>query len=326
VLDTKFISSREEEDLPLKSRGDGFRRVAMMAYFEYLAEEETEDRQSIIFGFEEPETFLHPELQGQLQEKLELVSENSYQTLLSTHSPVILSKSKIEDVQHVQKIDGTYTIEPAKKQSISKDLGVHPDTAIIEECDIARGFVFVEGPSDVFFLHKIAEKYKDSGLIDNTFNDLSIKILPIGGKDTVKHWANLNLVRVNKVPFVIYVDSDKNSADSPNVNFEGHSKFVENEEYLYTKKRELENYITPAVINRVLERQDVTYTDWCKLFSESGGILLNFAELRYGNKKSKFVEFYSNHMSIEELQDSFKYDGNRDEFIDLFNLISQKLG
>jgi putative ATP-dependent endonuclease of OLD family len=38
LISTKFISEATENSLPLSSRGDGFRRITMMSYFEYLAE------------------------------------------------------------------------------------------------------------------------------------------------------------------------------------------------------------------------------------------------------------------------------------------------
>ena len=60
------MSAKEDKDIPFNSRGDGFRRVTMMSYFEMLAEEH-DDNRNIIYGFEEPETFLHPEMQKNCQ-------------------------------------------------------------------------------------------------------------------------------------------------------------------------------------------------------------------------------------------------------------------
>ena len=54
LVKTSFSSNNNEGDLPLSSRGDGFRRITMMSYFEYLAEQNKSEIQNIIFGFEEP--------------------------------------------------------------------------------------------------------------------------------------------------------------------------------------------------------------------------------------------------------------------------------
>lgn len=66
LVQTSFKSTNTEGNIPLKSRGDGFRRVTMMSYFEYLAEQEKSEKQNILFGFEEPETFLHPNAQEKI--------------------------------------------------------------------------------------------------------------------------------------------------------------------------------------------------------------------------------------------------------------------
>ncbi|MEI3565337.1 MAG: AAA family ATPase [Alistipes finegoldii] len=58
LISTSFKCNKEEGNIPLNSRGDGFRRITMMSYFEMLAEEKNHARK-MIFGFEEPETFLH---------------------------------------------------------------------------------------------------------------------------------------------------------------------------------------------------------------------------------------------------------------------------
>ena len=76
------LTISDEADIPLRFRGDGFRRVTMMAYFEHLAEETKEEHQNIIFGFEEPETFLHPAGQEQLQNRLMGLATSGYQVLI----------------------------------------------------------------------------------------------------------------------------------------------------------------------------------------------------------------------------------------------------
>lgn len=58
-LSLKFTDDVYE--IPVSNKGTGFKRLLMVAYFEYLAQKATKKYQ--IFGIEEPETFLHPELQ-----------------------------------------------------------------------------------------------------------------------------------------------------------------------------------------------------------------------------------------------------------------------
>ena len=83
LISTSFVSDSSGNDIPLSSKGDGFRRITMMSYFEYLAEtERTDATQQIIFGFEEPETFLHPSAQNNLFDKLSSLSDNGYQVFV----------------------------------------------------------------------------------------------------------------------------------------------------------------------------------------------------------------------------------------------------
>mgnify|MGYP000415715240 FL=1 len=96
LISTSFESDGEQGSVPLSARGDGFRRITMMSYFEYLAEERSREHQNIIFAFEEPETFLHPSAQEKLFEKLMDISGAGYQVFLTTHSPVLVSQTRPE--------------------------------------------------------------------------------------------------------------------------------------------------------------------------------------------------------------------------------------
>jgi hypothetical protein len=67
-------------------------------------------------------------------------------------------------------------------------------------------------------MHHKANLYKQNGLIQHTFEDVSINIIPIGGCGGVKYWVNLNLFTKLGKPFFIFLDSDKENAAaiSPN--------------------------------------------------------------------------------------------------------------
>src|SRR5690606_5419375 len=82
-LSLKFANDVYE--IPISNKGTGFKRLLMVAYFEYLAQKVINKYQ--IFGIEEPETFLHPKLQQDLLDSIISLSEDS-QFFLTTHSPV----------------------------------------------------------------------------------------------------------------------------------------------------------------------------------------------------------------------------------------------
>ena len=109
LISTSFKCSKEEGNIPLNSRSDGFRRITMMSYFEMLAEEKNKDKE-MIFGFEEPETFLHPETQTLLYNKLMAMAENGYQVIITTHAPNIVAETNVANLVFVQKHNSQYII------------------------------------------------------------------------------------------------------------------------------------------------------------------------------------------------------------------------
>lgn len=94
----KFQS--ESFDIPISHKGTGFKRLLMVAYFEYLARKNSNG--NTIFGIEEPETFLHPELQYELLESILTLADDS-QFLITTHSPVFAGATESTNIVVVKK-------------------------------------------------------------------------------------------------------------------------------------------------------------------------------------------------------------------------------
>jgi putative ATP-dependent endonuclease of OLD family len=77
ALSLKFTG--DAFDIPLSHKGTGFKRLLMVAYFEYLAGKS--DKKYQYFGIEEPETYLHPQLQSDLLSSIRALSELIHQFL-----------------------------------------------------------------------------------------------------------------------------------------------------------------------------------------------------------------------------------------------------
>jgi hypothetical protein len=323
LVSTKFKSTDDGTEVPLSSRGDGFRRITMMAYFEYLAEQQKAEHQNIIFGLEEPETFLHPSAQESLFHKLIALTENNYQVLVSTHSSIIVSNSKKEKLIHIHKNGGGYNIEQeiADIIPIANDLGIKVDNQFVSLFDKAKVLLLVEGIADANALNHLCEQYKLNGLIAQNFNELEIAIIPIGGCDSIKHWVSLNLLSTLDKPFLIFQDSDKTNAHeiSPTKSTLESLGFVDGRDFIISKKRNLENYISPAATNRLVPNSNLNYDDWsnvkqlCARHPMSG---------RLGGRK--IAERHFTNLTFDELRSTF-YDGNEDEFINVYVLASSKL-
>jgi predicted ATP-dependent endonuclease of OLD family len=327
LISTSFVSTSSGNNIPLSSRGDGFRRITMMSYFEYLAEtKRTDVSQQIIFGFEEPETFLHPSAQENLFDKLNSLSENGYQVIVSTHSPIIVGNTKKDNIIHISKPENVYTVNQTDidYKTLALDLGIKPDNTFTPLFSTSRLLLLVEGIDDVNAMHHNAILYKQAGLIPNTFEELNVNIIPIGGCGGVKHWINLDLFTKLNKPFFIYLDSDKENANaiSPNEQNLVSYGLTNDVDFSITKKRLLENYIHPTVLQRLVPNAVITYTDFdhaknfCKDYSDS------LIRAKLGG--AKVAEHHYCSLSFDDLRMTW-FDGNEDEFINIYNNIIAKL-
>ncbi len=327
LITTSFVSTSSGNNIPLSSRGDGFRRITMMSYFEYLAESQNiESDNPILFGFEEPETFLHPSAQDNLFDKLSMLADNGYQVIVSSHSPIIVANAKRENIIHISKTNNDYTVNQSNidYKEVGKDLGIKEDTTFAPLFSKSRLLFLVEGIDDVNAMHHNAELYKSEGHILSTFKDLHINIIPIGGCDSIKHWIHLDLLTKLGKPFFVFLDSDKDhlSADSKNkANLESFG-FVDGIDFLITKKRLLENYIHPTALERLVPGSTVTYGDFdhaknfCKDYPDDN------LRARLGGK-SVASKHYSS-LNFEDLRKTW-YNGTDDEFINIHNALQAKL-
>lgn len=326
LISTSFVSDTTGTDLPLNSRGDGFRRITMMSYFEYLAENEKRNAsQSIIFGFEEPETFLHPSAQEDLFDKLSSLSENGYQVVVSTHSPNIVGNTQKEKIIHISKPDNVYTINQSEVdyKELAIDLGIKPDNTFSPLFSTSRLLFLVEGIDDANAMHYMADQYRQNGLIEHTFQEVGISIIPIGGCGGVKHWVNLDLFTRLEKPFHIFLDSDKdNPADTSKNETDLLAYGLSQDDFSLTGKRMLENYIAPAALQRLVPAATLTYTDFCHVKNLCRDYPDSVVRGQLGGKKVAEKHFTS--LTYDELRLTW-FDGTEDEFVNLYNTITAKL-
>lgn len=327
LISTSFKCDKETGNIPLNSRGDGFRRITMMSYFEMLAEEKNHDR-NMIFGFEEPETFLHPETQTLLYNKLIAMAENDYQVIITTHSPNIVAETSVSNIVFVQKQNTQYVIhqdEDIDRQKIVEELGIKSDSSIFSLFDKVQCLFFVEGPDDVNAFNHIAHLYKAEEKIDRLFDELGVVIVCIGGCDSIKHWTNLNIIRQLSKPFFILLDSDKQAENDESPNLQKLREIgYTSEECQVTRKREIENYIPSSYFSNLDNPiENIDYSDWddvkeiCKKHKEA---------IRLGGKK--VCEKHFSNLSYSQLRSTLcaTDEDKDDEFLEIYAKIRAKLG
>ena len=92
-------------EISLANKGTGVQRLFMVSYFQYLAEQMTENESSYIFVIEEPETFLHPGAQRTLLDSLKRIAL-VHQVIITTHSPVFASEIENRNIIVATKQNG----------------------------------------------------------------------------------------------------------------------------------------------------------------------------------------------------------------------------
>ena len=255
-LSLKFTTDTFE--IPISNKGTGFKRLLMVAYFEYLAQKATKKYQ--MFGIEEPETFLHPELQNDLLDSIITLAENS-QFFITTHSPVFAGATKNSNIVVVKKENEiskylNYENEADILDVVIKELGIRPNYYLLN--DNYRKAVFVEGSGDVKFWERAFQKI-NGGL------PADILLIPCGG-DQVEFFVNADLCRKINRRFIFILDSDKGATDYG-------SKLAKKQllidkvqelggEFDILRKREIENYYSRDAIQRLITNDNVLSVDF----------------------------------------------------------------
>ena len=179
--------------VPIQLVGGGHQEI--LGLLHQLAEGE-------IFGLEEPEIHLHPQLARQLLETLKEISKKT-QLFISTHSTVFIDHSDLNSVWIVRKEGKETTFTRIKSaedlKGVLYELGIKPSDIFF-----SNGIIFVEGPSERAVLPKLASK------IGIDFRALELSIIPIYGKSSgryhLKVWTEA--AKNANIPFFMILDKD----------------------------------------------------------------------------------------------------------------------
>lgn len=235
----------ESYSVPISHKGTGFKRLLMVAYFEYLSNKKNVTNQ--IFAIEEPETFLHPSAQNNLLNSILKISKKS-QFFITTHSPVFAGQAKGENSVLVTKNEqGISKYERGGEiiDNIIKELGIKSDYNLLEN---AKFLIFVEGRDDLQFLQIVAKTILDKDLEEDGI------LCVIGGGSSLKNYADLKLFKKlsgNTNKYAVLVDGD-NGDEAKEKEKEEIKNQCDEDQALFCKlsKREIENYCCPECIKK----------------------------------------------------------------------------
>ncbi|MEE9554547.1 MAG: AAA family ATPase [candidate division Zixibacteria bacterium] len=238
----------EAYSVPLSHKGTGFRRLLMVAYFEYLANRK--DISNHIFAIEEPETYLHPSAQEELLFSIHILADTA-QFFLTTHSPVFAGSSDGQYAVLVTKTEdgrSEYNRGDDILERIIAELGIKPDYNLLKN---SKYLVFVEGRDDVLFWDAVGRTVAQKNLQDDGILCL------IGGGSSLKNYADLDLFRKlspggKSDKYAVIIDGDNNEPTKEKAIKEIIEKCKEDGALFHRlKKREIENYCCEDKIKQV---------------------------------------------------------------------------
>ncbi|SFB25622.1 MULTISPECIES: ATP-dependent endonuclease [unclassified Bacillus (in: firmicutes)] len=217
-FDFKYKTVLIDKDLPdreidILSCGTGLQSMMILSILQtYIKMNNNSD---FILLIEEPEVYLHPSLQRKMINTLNSISENN-QFLLTTHSPIIVSKIDKSNVHCVNKESGVTRLVDASAENIIDELGIQI-TDILNK----NAVVFVEGKDDSILFKQLIDKIAENKGYGVHFTDRQIDIIQTDGFDKMCFYANAKILHKDAVrtPFWVITDSD-------GVNVEDRKRFL----------------------------------------------------------------------------------------------------
>lgn len=247
----------------INKRGSGVRRLILVSFFKAEAKRKLEenDKASVIYALEEPETSQHPHNQRILLDSfVAMSSAPGTQLILTSHSPGFVSHLPAESLRYVRKdaATGVPVISEGTEDTwteMADELGVQPDNRVVV-------LICVEGPHDVTSLQRLSQMLhaSDPDKYPNLMTDPRFAFVPQGG-ETLKQWvSNRYLKGLGRKEFHLY-DGDvvkyQASADAVNARNDGSIALI-------TKRLMMENYLHPDAIYQAVGLR-VTFTHQCNV-------------------------------------------------------------
>lgn len=192
----------------LESLGEGFRSIYILSLLETYVD--TKDTAPYIILIEEPETYLHPQLQKIASEILYRLSKKN-QVIFSTHEPEMLFNFTTKQIRQIYTDEqhSTAVNDETDIDDILNDLGFTAN-------DLMNvSFVFiVEGKQDKSRLPLLLNKYY-SEIYDDSGKLRRIAIIATNSCTNIKTYANLKYINTLylKEQFMMIRDSDGKDPD-----------------------------------------------------------------------------------------------------------------
>lgn len=270
-----------------------------------------------ILAFEEPEAHLHPNMQYKLLRFLdENVKNEVRQIFITTHSPNITSKVKLDSLIVLTKLNNEIKISYPGKVFSSSEEDINSKKYIERFLDVtkadmffAKNLIFVEGLAEQLLLPIFAEKLK-IGLEDN-----HISIINVNGR-YFEHFIKLFNTNTSDVAIpkkvVCITDQDPIKKMKPEGNWE--------KCYSFEINLEKESYEYKVTSNKTLENLKELNKDSFYIATQKEGSTFEYEMLLENYKSSFFItESVANEELLREMIENVEKIKNKDDLLEEVN-------
>lgn len=198
-------------EMDLKYQGTGFQRVLTLLMLKNsLSSSLTDEEDNQILLIDEPEVFLHPDAIRGIKNILYNLNSKGIQTIISTHSPIMIDFTKKRSLMLFKIIDNEENNKNIKilldgKKVLSNESNeeyklLNLINPFLNEYFFADKVIIVEGNTEEMILNSIIQS-------DDEFKNESIKIINAHGRGTIKNFIKI-LNIVNNIEYSILFDLD----------------------------------------------------------------------------------------------------------------------
>jgi len=178
------IINHSQSPIPMENIGTGHQSAVIINLYKQLGESTPE---KTLYLFEEPDAHLHPPTIRSIGSQIQELS-NSSQSLISTHSPTLISQVGLDKVIYLthnqDKGTKTHKIELSSVERKEIENKLLKYGLKITETLFASIVVLVEGPSDAIVISRIIER-----VAGRSVDQLDIVITPANGKNNITELA-----------------------------------------------------------------------------------------------------------------------------------------
>lgn len=187
-------------------RSQGFKWF-LSFYINFMAGSKKEFKNTIIL-LDDPGVYLHASGQKDLIKTLEEISKSN-QIVISTHSPFMINKDKLERIRVVTRLEseGTIITEKFYKSNFDAFAPIRASIGmnISDSLFIGNKTVVVEGYSDSIILKSMSKFLANNG--NNNLDLSKISVLPVNSADKTPYFSAIFLNE--NIDFIVILDYDE---------------------------------------------------------------------------------------------------------------------